>query len=402
MFPLFAREKYHNIDTNYKLALIRLVFSLGAAGAGTVWSLYMHSIGFSNSEVGYITGGAVLLSLALSLVSTPVLEFFRARRVFVFSLLLYVISYLFIAFSSNKFIFIILVAALATAMAFRKESFAILFRDTTSREQLPQREGLMFALVNLGWFIAPVFAGLLLARYGFSIVFLLSSGMFLVALLMVLFSDLLHEKKVFKHIDRNIFENIHKYIAREELIYPYAVRFGFNMINGFIVIYLPLFLFEKGVSPSYVGGMISLMALTHTVFDFKVGRLSERHAFKPFFIFGFTLIAVLLIVASFIQDPYILLALIPLCGVATLFIEPLQDTFFFSFLQKAKDEELLYPVYGTSTHLGGFIAKALPATVLLFAPEQFAYIAIAIVAVGIVFLLVHMKEDDVLAISAMR
>jgi len=394
MFPFLVRERYHNIDANYKLTLIRFVFSLGVAAAGTTWSLYMHHIGFSNSEIGYITGIAVLLSLAVSLANTPILELFRPRRVLVFSLFLYAVSYLLIAFSTNHVLFIVVAGVIAMTTALRKGSFAILFRDTVSREQLPQREGLMFALANLGWFVMPVFAGLVLARYGFTTIFLMTVVMFTVSILMLLFSDMLYARKKFKHIDGNIIRNIKQYLKRTEMLYPYAIRFGMNVINGFVVIYLPIFLFEKGISPVYIGAMISTMALVHALFEFKIGRIAEHHTLKPFFIFGFLMMSVLLIGANFVQNPYILMTLIPLAGVATLFIEPLQDTFFFSLVRKAEDEERLYPVYSTANQLGGFVAKALPATVLLFAPERFAYLSVAFVLVGIVYMISHMNEVE--------
>lgn len=98
----FLQERYHNVDSNLKLALVRFIFSLGTASAATVWSLYMHHIGFSNSTVGYITGGVALFSIVLLLISTPVLEFFRARRIFVASLVLYIAMYAFIAITVNK------------------------------------------------------------------------------------------------------------------------------------------------------------------------------------------------------------------------------------------------------------------------------------------------------------
>ncbi len=402
MFPFLVRERYHNIDANYKLTLIRFVFSLGVAAVGTVWSLYMHHIGFSDSAIGYITGVAVLLSLVVSLANTPIIEFFRPRRVFVFSLLLYTVSYLLIALSTNKILFIVVAGVIAMATALRKGSFAILFRDTTSRELLPQREGLMFALANLGWFVMPVFAGLLLVSYGFTTIFMIATGMFVVSILMLLFSEVMYKRKEFNHIDGNVFKNIKQYFVRPEMAYPYAVRFGMNVINGFVVIYLPIFLFEKGISPVYIGAMISLMALIHALFEFKIGRVVETRPLKSFFVFGFVSMAVLLVGANFVQNAYILMMLIPLSGVATLFIEPLQDTFFFSLVRKSDDEERLYPIYSTANQFGGFVAKALPATVLLFAPERFAYLSIALVLVGIAFMIANMKEKHIHEMAATR
>ncbi len=402
MFLFPTRERYRAIDDNYKLALVRLVFSFGTSAVGTVWSLYMHAIGFSDSTVGYITGGAVFLSLVLTLASTPILEFFQARRLLIFSLLLYTVSYVLAGLSTSKVLFVLVAVGTAIAVAIRTESFAILFRDTTSREKLSQREGLMYALVNLGWLVTPVFAGFLLARYGFPVVFFLSAAMFFVSMLMLVFSDMLRARKTFSSIDTDPFVSIKTYLARREMWYPYAVKFGLNAASGFVLVYLPIFLVERGASPAYIGAMISIMAAVHVLFDFKIGKIARPQQFKSFFVFGFVSSAVLLVWASFIQNPDVLLAVVPLAGVATLFVEPLQDTFFFSLIEKSEDEERLYPVYSTAAQLGGFVAKVLAATVLLFASEQFAYIAIALVLFAIAGIVARMRTQEVLVPAAVR
>ncbi|VAW33175.1 hypothetical protein MNBD_CPR01-519, partial [hydrothermal vent metagenome] len=194
----------------------------------------------------------------------------------------------------------------------------------------------------------------------------------------------------------------HRYFIRPELIYPYATRFGLNVINSFIVIYIPIFLVEKGVSPAYIGGAISVMALIHVLFDFKIGKVIRKRAFKPFFVLGFMLMTIILVGASFIGNAYLLLAIIPFAGVATLFVEPIQDTFFFSLVRKAEDEERLYPIYSTSNQAGRFVAKVLPATVLLFASEKFAYLSVALVLLAVAFMVIFMKEKDIFSVAECR
>lgn len=389
---LLTRERYHNIDNNFKLAIVRFVFSIGTASAAMAWSLYMHHLGFSNSAVGYIMGGVVLFSFFLSFASVPLLEFLQVRRVFVLSILLYIVAYVAIALSIDKTLFIVLTYVLGAAVVFRVESFGILFRDSTSRKKLPQREGLLFAFANIGWFIAPPFAGVLLVRFGFPAVFLFAALAFFVALLMFLSNGVWRTQKIHKSIHSNVFANIAHYTRQKGLGYPYLVRFGYNAIGAFALIYLPIFLVERGVSPVYIGVALGFMSLTHAVFDYQVSRIAERRGFKLLLISGFLFTAVILTIAGFIQNGYVLLAFVPLLGIATLFIESLQDTFFFTFVHRHEDEERLYPTYNTAGQIGGFVGKALTATVLLFASERFAFLFIALLMLFVALSLTSFKE----------
>ncbi len=393
MFDFINKERFRYTDASTRLAVIRFIFSLGTAGVGVVWSLYMNSLGFSESAIGYIAGILTLVSLFLSVKDTTLLEKFGEKKIFVTSLIIYIFSYVSIAVFRSTALFILISFLVTIAAVLRTESFAIIYRDSISNNKdVSRKEGLLYSLANLGWFIAPAFAGFLLAKYGYPVVFYLSALMFAVSLVIFSLNRGRVLKKNFKRSDGNLIGNIRKYFSRKELLFPYTVSAGLCLIDSFIIIYMPLFLFKRGLPVEYIGILISVMALIHAIFDFKIGDLVNKYGFKKFLVLGFLASAATLIIAGFISDVYVLFYLIMFGSFFTIFIEPLQDSYFFSKISRKEDEEKFFPIFSTAAQIGAVIAKIVTATILLFLAEKYTYWAIAFIMAIVGILILFKKE----------
>ena len=354
-------------------------------------SRLMMAFGLKDSTIGFISAFLVILSLIAALYSTPILEKIKEFKILVTSLVVTIISYLSIAYFKNLYFFIFISMILTIVAVFRLDSFHILFRDEAKNKTLNEEEGLMFELLNVGWFIGPLIAGFVLARYGVSSVFVMSSAFILMGLIILLTLNIKYKEKKRTYIDKNIKENITSYIKKKKLKIPYLVSAGVEIWWALIYIYVPLFIIKSGAGEEVVGIFLSAIVVPLVLLEYKAGKLSETLGFRKFLLIGYLILGSSAVIAFFSSNIYLTLVILSFSSFGMAMIEPLQDSFFFRQV-KCNDEEKYYPIYATSGEIGSFLGKFLIAGVLLILPGKFAYLTIAIFMFFIAWICYNIKD----------
>lgn len=391
MFHLHRHRKLYFKKTT-ELSLGRLIASLGLAAVDTVWAIYMSLFGFSDSLVGFISAFLVIISLLFSFYSTIILEKLGEYKVLLWGLFLTGVSYLIVGYYDNVIVFLIFSLILTLATVLRLESFDILFRDESTKRELNSNEALMYSLLNIGWFIGPLIAGFILAKYGISMVFMVSSLFIFLTFLIFLKIDPNLKKKNRDIIDSNIFNNIRNYIKDKKLRIPYLVAGGVEIWWALIYIYTPLFILDKGLGEEIVGFFLAAVTIPLILAEVEVGKMSEKFGFKKFIASGFFLLGSFAIACFFLDNMYLILVILVLASFAMSFIEPLQDSYFFNQLKRSTDEEKFYPIYSTATDFGSFIGKFSIATILLFLHNSYAYLMIGFLMCVLGIISLKIKE----------
>ena len=134
---------------------------------------------------------------------------------------------------------------------------------------------------------------------------------------------------------------------------------------------------EQNISEEFIAIYFAIIIIPLILLEFEVGKISEKIGFRKFFIFGFGSLTIISIISYFSSNIYLTITLLALASFAMAFLEPLQDSYFFKLI-KEKDEEKFYPIYATAGDIGGFIGKIIISITLLFLPNEFAYLSIAI------------------------
>ena len=79
-----AKEKFHLRASN-EMILARMVGSFGFAMVATIMSIYLSDAGLSDSQVGYLTGGASVAMIAVSFMMPMVLERHNELKIYIYS-----------------------------------------------------------------------------------------------------------------------------------------------------------------------------------------------------------------------------------------------------------------------------------------------------------------------------
>ncbi len=242
------------IRASNEIIVSRVVSSLGLAMASSVQSIYLKSMGMTDSSIGFIlaiTSIAVMLSSPLL---PGVMEKYRLSNVYTSSVLLLGLSYL--CFSLVKTpplaVLIIIVSGILSALIINSAS--VLFRDSSSSfKNFTKYQGLLSSLNNFAWTIGPLLGGFILSGSGLDYVWVFSGGSVIMA---AMFLKIMPLKIPLKHretIDSDWRANIYFYFSHKKLVLAYVQNLGTGIWWTMVWTFMPLFLIEHGYSGSDIG-----------------------------------------------------------------------------------------------------------------------------------------------------
>ena len=387
----FHKKIKNSLKTTTELSIFRSIIALGFAGIDTIWALYMSSFNLSESMIGFISAGLIIISLLFSSYSTVILETFNEMKILFISLIIFIISYISISFFDNLYFFIGISVILTVFSILRIDSFDILFRDEAGDENLNEEEGILYTLLNISWFLGPLIAGFILASYGINFVFLSSAIFILIGILVLKRLNIKTKKKKREKIDKNIFQNLKEFVNNKKLLIAYSIGAGIEIWYAIIYIYVPLFIIKAGLGEEIVGIFLSLIIVPLVIFEYKISKLTKKNGFKWFLSGGFIILGISGILVFFISNIYYILGVLVLAHIAMAALEPLQDIYFFKQVN-SNEEEKFYPIFATSSDLGGFIGKISIAFILLFLPDKFSYLVISLFMFLIAFICLKIKK----------
>jgi len=387
------RFKRNRLTKSNELAIVQLIISIGIAAIDTVWALYFDSFGISASTIGFISAFLVFVSFITAFLSTPILQKYDQNKIIMLAMLFGGIAYLAISFTHNFYLFVGMAIVVTALSVFRVNAFDITFRDNTPDKDLNKQEGLYYTLMNLGWLVGPLIAGFFLVELGIASVFTVGSIFILVALGVFIFINLKRVKKKILVPDTNFFKNIWEFFRNKDLPLTFLMSVGLYAWWSIIYIYVPLFIVHKGFSEAYIGIFFAVIVIPMLLLEYPIGKLSQRFGFKLFFSLGYLGLIAICAALFIFRDVYVQVGLLIAAGFFTACIEPLADAFFFKRVSSV-EEEKYYPVYASATFMGEFVAKTSIACILLFLPNDFAYLTMAIIFAIFFILALTIKEKD--------
>lgn len=382
-------HKKSNFTRATEYAIIGLILAIALSAIETIWPIYLESFGLKISTIGFISASMVLVSITTSLLSIPLFNKIKSYNILISCLIIFTSSYLLLYFFSNLMFFIIISYILTTFLILKMESFDIIFRDSSSQKRLAQDEGRLWSLLNLGWLLGPLIAGLIATQFRINNVFLLAAIASAISLIILLSVKAPKNKK--QNLDINILKNLKEYVKQKNLLIAYSFGVGIEIWWSLIYIYMPLFIIKSGLKPYWVGIFLSLVVLPLILSEYRVGRIANKIGFRNFFFTGFFVFSLTTLLAFLINDIKIIIPLIILASFGMALIEPMRQTYFFSIV-KNYEEEKFYPIFATSGELGKFMGKLIIAIVLLALPSRFAYITMTVMMLFFAFVSSGVKE----------
>ena len=369
-----------------RLATVGFVSTLGVALIGTIWAIYLESFLHNASYVGFLSTVFTITALISYFLITPLIEKNSKTKLYAFSIIAYLISYLLFSFLKNIYAIVALGIILSITSALKVTSFGIIVRDKSKDQSVSKNIGLIYTFLNISWLIGPLIAGFVAQKYGFGKVFLIASGIMFLSFLLFQKFKIKDERKE-KKIDKNPLKLFIDFLKNKDRLRIYILSGGINFWWALIYIYIPIYIIESGLGDKIVGYFLFAVVIPLVLLEYYFGKLAAKKGFKKLFFTGYFLLGILALSCFFITKIYVILAVLALASVAISMLESTTESYFFDIIKKTQRDKFYGP-YNTSIDISSAIATFIAAGILLFFPFKsiFIFFGLAMLAFAILSL----------------
>jgi len=384
------RHKRH-ITKVKELGIVVLIMSIAAALIDTIWALYINSFVGKAALVGLISAFFTGTAIFLYFYFIPFMERHEPNKIYIFSLVIYAVTYILFAINRNFYFLIILGFILTVGAVLRKESMGVMIRNESKLKEIGKNESLVYTLSNVGWLIGPLIAGFLADKYGINIVFALAAVFVLMTIIIFRLAGI-HEKVQDCKIDGDVWKNFKDFFGNRELVKNYLIAMGVDIWWVPIYIFVPLYIVEQGLGYSWIGIFLFAVVIPLVLLEYSVGKKADQHGFKLFFIAGYSILAVLSFIVFFIRDIYWLMGLLVIASIGAALLEPTTEAYFFKLVPKTKE----YKYYGpfcTAVNTGGVISKLLLAGILFILPFRYIFLGTSLMMAFFTAVSLNLKKN---------
>lgn len=190
--------------------------------------------------------------------------------------------------------------------------------------------GKNLSIMNLGWFLAPFLASVLIQDAGYGMVYLAGS-FFIVVILVVLAFNMDFGKNNYKR-DISISKMLRIIKNRPEISRIYYISFVLEFFYAAMIIYMPIYLLQQGFDWGQIGKIFTVMLIPFFLVQYPIGVLADKKSGEKEFLFlsllvmsGFTLLLYFLSGANII----FWMAVLFMTRVGAAIVEVLRDSYFY-------------------------------------------------------------------------
>jgi MFS family permease len=373
-----------------KLTWVIIMASLASAMVNTVWALYMESFISSPAIIAFFSAFLTIISFFSYFVFIPLME--KMNKAQIYSISLSVMGVCFVALSITRSIipFVIIAFFLTLVTSLRLTSMGIILRDNSRPKNVSSNFGLIYSIAASAWIIGPLISGFFLTRYGFNIVFSFSA--IAVFMAMIIFrKSRISDNNTKKRLDKNFFKNFKAFFSSSARIKCYILNGGSSFWLVLIYLFMPLYIVREGFPISWVGYFLFFIAIIPSFGEYLFGKLAGTIGYKKIFITGFLFLSICAIIAFFVQNPIIVMAIIIISTIGVSMTESTTDSYFLDITSQ-KDELRFFGPYNTAIDACDFISKIIPAVILLFLPFKSVFLIFGLLMLYIVYVAFTIKD----------
>src|SRR3989344_1360184 len=191
--------------------------------------------------------------------------------------------------------------------------------------------GTEFTFMNLAFVISPILAGFIISLSGFSLLYSISGGVFILALILsTRFTKSLEPKRTHPG---NLWRGLRDAWRRIDLRFVLFLQFLLQFFFSWMVIYTPLYLIDKfAFSYEALGVIFSIMLIPYVLLEYPLGKIADtRLGEKELLACGFVLMAVTVGVIPIVTSGVIWAWAVLLFGtrVGAAMVEGMSATYFY-------------------------------------------------------------------------
>ncbi len=376
------------LSLSNELILIAFINTVAMAIVYSQLSVYLYEIfSLSKSEIGMLTIFFSVITLFSSFILGKYLEIFGEKKMFVFSILVLIITFIGFKFSTSIVLVMILGTMLYLTSYIKEASFNILFKDEEPDIISYQKdEGILLTLINLGWFVGPLIAGFLLYKIKITDLFLVSSLILMLVLVLFLIIKIPFIKKEELSDDEKKentpIKNLKAYFRNSQLKYLFILGNSSKFWWAFVYVFFPIIILEEGFSPSLVGIFLSIVVLPLVITGFPISRYINKLGFRNVFVTSHLIMIFSLFGALIFEDIFIKITFLIFGCFGPALMEPTKDIFFFKNTTKLQEEKF-YSIYYSSNNFGGLLGKGALTILFFFTTiNSYAYILVILLLIS--------------------
>ncbi|KKU54385.1 MAG: Major facilitator superfamily [Candidatus Moranbacteria bacterium GW2011_GWE2_47_10] len=326
------KKKHHERIDKKKIKLITfLSFLMGVGGSSLYYiiSSYLEeSVGEANVGIVYSFTYLALFFLLLNF-HKLINKFGKARIFFVLQFVKIVILTMLGILPVASFDAVLVVGFLMLSYITWVEMDIIL--ESFSMDKVSGRiRGLYLVAHSLGYMVGPIVSTQLLGKFGFPSVFLF--GMLLNSIFFIV--TLLHFRMMKAEMREvpGIRKLMKKVMADKNLRGIYIVSTVLEIFYTLMVVYMPIYLLNQGLSWAQIGLIISLIHVPYLVLQYPAGMLADRKFGEKEMIIGSLLLLGFSTTYIYsIESPsfFVWLAVLMVTRVGASILEILRDSYFY-------------------------------------------------------------------------
>ncbi|MEK7628665.1 MAG: MFS transporter [Patescibacteria group bacterium] len=326
--------------------------------------------GASAEQIGVVYLTASLVAIVLFFALPAALERFGNRVLTICAGCSMALSVFALIFTRDPFISTLLLA-LFLALQMNTYSLLDIFLERTvgTNEAVTGRvRGLFLAIANSAFIVAPFFAGLLIARGSFELLYICVTGAIVAFTTAVFFSS--------RHFTDPKYPHVHfvtlwhaltqSSFLRNALSIQLLLRFLYAVTMVYMIVYFHSVL---GLSLSLIGAIVSIGLIPFLLVQLPLGLLGDRKLPQRqllcagFFIVGITTITFVLVPP---HAPILLALVYFISNIGAAIIEVLSEIYFFTHVRGNNDVEIA--AFRILTPFSYLLAPLCGTLILMFAP----------------------------------
>lgn len=369
-----AKEKYLSMRQNvngFSFTNLGLFTGFASSVVSAVYSLVLFEIfklffneELASSAVGIYAAIIAVFSMCVGLFSTQILHWFTKTRLLGIVLSLLGACYCMMSFSVQPGTFITLDFMAQFALTILNILLPLFMSEFSNGIGMEKLNARYLLWVNIGAFVAPVFAMTVVSFFGgnYRMPLLAAGLVYFSGLLFFKHFGIVQADKIVKRVNmrrtwRALRITALHFFKMNGMLRAYTVNFGYYALRAMRLLYVPIVVVENGFSSETLGVVLSLGILPYIVIESFIGRLIKRYGVKIWLTIGFMSFAMFSAFATFMTGRALLLIFI-LWQISGACMEACHDLLFFDGMPKDQQSRF-YGVFRTSVNFPSVIAPIL-------------------------------------------
>jgi len=369
---------HRHLDAPQELIVVRLLVMMGSAAVSATTSLYLKSLGLSDSTIGIATGVIMAVNLGFVIMLPKILEKYSLNSVLLSSIVGFAISLVLFGSIKNASIALCIYGATRLLLSAFATSYSILFHDDSpSEESFRKNQSLAGSLGNFSWMFAPFVASVIVVQYSFFILYIISAAIVVLAIIILRLQKIPEPHK--KHRpSTSILTNIKTYFSSKHLRDAYIMNASVSIWWSFMFAFVTLYMNEAGFSTAAIGVFLTLTQLPLFLFEFKTHVIVDKFRYKRPMILAHSALAIAMIIVAIFGLHIATLGILIAASLAIVYLEPAREMYLYGKIDISKEEKI-QPIYLTAEMLSSMILRISVGVILLVLPAQATYLAVALV-----------------------